>query len=65
MERARVSLDVMRVDGRLFMGNHGLMIPVPKDAFGVIAELEILLEQALKEKHESKEQKEETGSKNC
>ena len=60
MEKARVSLDVMRIDGRLYMGNYGLMIPVPKDAFGVIAELEILLDEALKRKHETEEQKEET-----
>lgn len=49
IERAIISFEVMRVDGkRYFFGNHGLLSPVPETAFGVISELEVSLNEALK-----------------
>lgn len=51
MKKARISLDVMITDkGKIYIGNNGVMSPVPDTAFSVISELEICVEEALQTK---------------
>lgn len=55
IEKATLTFQVMRVDGdRYFIGSHGVLAPVPDIAFGVIAELEVSMNEALKKQVKNK-----------
>ena len=54
VEKAVLTFQVMRVNGKYFIGNHGTLSPVPDSACGVIAELEVSMNKVLDNKLKSK-----------
>lgn len=52
IEKVTITLDVMRINGRYYIGSYGIMALVSEDAISVIAELEVQMNQKLKIKND-------------